>query len=41
MVDACGSGETKVMQLLLEHCSPEESVLNTTDKIGITAIMWT
>ena len=41
MVDACESGETKVVQLLLKHCSPEESGLNTKDKIGTTAIMWT
>ena len=37
--EACQSGKTKIVQLLLEHCSPEESGLNTRDKRGRTPFM--
>ena len=40
MLDACKSGETKIVQLLLEHCNPEESGLNVEDEGGWTAFMW-
>ena len=40
MLEACKSGETKVVQLLLERCNSEESGLNFKDKIGMTAFMW-
>ena len=37
---ACQSGETKVVQLLLERCNSEESGLNAKDEEGWTALMW-
>ena len=40
MLEASKSGETKVVQLLLERCNPEESGLNIKDEIGWTAFMW-
>ena len=40
MFEACKSGETKVVKLLLECCSPEESGLNIRDKVGWTPFMW-
>ena len=39
MSEACEIGETKIVQLLMERCTPEEIGLNTKDKIGTTAIM--
>ena len=39
MSDACQSGETKVVQLLLERCNSEESGLNTKYEDGWTAFM--
>ena len=36
MLEACQSGETKVVQLLLEHCNSEENGLNTKDEEGWT-----
>ena len=40
MLEACKSGETKVVQLLLERCNSEESGLNTKDhQRGWTAFM--
>ena len=40
MFEACKSGETKVVQLLLERCNSEESGLNIKDEEGRTAFMW-
>ena len=40
MFEACKSGETKVVKLLLERCNPEESGLNVKDEDGRTAFMW-
>ena len=40
MLEACKSGETKVVQLLLECCNSEESGLNTKDELGYTPFMW-
>ena len=40
MFEACKSGETKVVQLLLERCNSEESGLNIKDKLGWTPFMW-
>ena len=40
MFEACKSGETKVVQLLLECCNSEESGLNSIDEYGYTAFMW-
>ena len=40
MLKACKSGETKVVQLLLDRCNSEESGLNAKDKNGCTAFMW-
>ena len=40
MLEACKSGETKVVQLLLERFNSEESGLNSKDKIGMTGFMW-
>ena len=40
MFEACQSGETKVVQLLLERCNSEESGLNSKDEYGATALMW-
>ena len=39
MFKACKNGETKVVQLLLEHCSSEESGLNIEDNKGWTPMM--
>ena len=39
MIKACESGETKVVQLLLERCSAEECGLNVKDKYGWTPFM--
>ena len=39
MFEACENGETKVVQLLLECCSPEESGLNVKDFYGRTTLM--
>merc|ERR1711983_277543 len=39
MLEACKSGETKVVQLLLERCSSEESGLNIKDQRGQTPLM--
>ena len=39
MLEACKSGETKVVQLLLERCNSEESGLNIKDEYGNTAFM--
>ena len=36
MFEACKNGETKVVQLLLENCTSEESGLNTRDELGAT-----
>ena len=40
MCEACKSGETKVVQLLLERCYFEETGLNIEDEMGMTALMW-
>ena len=40
MLEACKSGETKILQLLLERCNVEESELNSKDENGATALMW-
>ena len=40
MIKACKSGETKVVQLLLERCNSEESGLNIKDGYGYTPFMW-
>ena len=40
MFEACKSGETKVVQLLLERCNSEESGLNIKDEGGWTSLMW-
>ena len=40
MLKACQQGESKVVQLLLEHCTAEESGLNTKDEHGGTSFMW-
>ena len=39
MLEACKSGETKVVQLLLERCNSEESGLNIKNEKGTTALM--
>ena len=39
MFKACKTGETKVVQLLLERCNSEESGLNIKDEDGGTAFM--
>ena len=39
MFEACKNGETKVVQLLLERCSSEESGLNIKDEYGRTTLM--
>ena len=39
MLKACRNGKTKIVQLLLEHCTSEESGLNTKDIYGWTAFM--
>ena len=39
MFEACQSGETKVVQLLLERCKSEESGLNTVNVDGWTTLM--
>ena len=39
MFEACQNGETKVVQLLLERCSPEESEVNSKDFCGRTTTM--
>ena len=39
MYEACQNGETKVVQLLLECCSPEESGVNIKDTQGGTTLM--
>ena len=40
MFEACKSGETKIVQLLLERSNAEESGLNIKDRNGITPFMW-
>ena len=40
MLEACISGETKVVQLLLERCNSGEIGLNSKDNIGMTVFMW-
>ena len=40
MFQACQNGETKVVELLLERCNPEESELNIKDEDGWTAFFW-
>ena len=40
MFEACKSGETKAVQLLLEYCNSEESGLNVKDALGGTPLMW-
>ena len=40
ILEACKSGETKVVRLLLDHCNSEESGLNTEDEDGWTPYMW-
>ena len=40
MLKACKSGETKVVQLLLECYNSEESGLNNRDRYGWTPFMW-
>ena len=40
MFEACKSGETKVVQLLLDCCNSEESGLNSIDEYGYTVFMW-
>ena len=40
MLEACRNGETKVVQLLLERCTSEESGLNFKYRYGATALMW-
>ena len=40
MFEACKSGETKIVQLLLERCNSEENKLNFKDRYGITPFMW-
>ena len=40
MYEACFSGETKIVQLLLDHFNAEESGLNWRDSSGCTAFMW-
>ena len=40
MIKACALGKTKVVQLLLERCNPEEIGLNIKDKYGRTPFMW-
>ena len=39
MLEACMSGESKVVQLLLECCNPEEIGLDTKDESGYTPFM--
>ena len=39
MLEACKRGETKIVQLLLEYCNPEESGLNIKDRIDRTTLM--
>ena len=39
MLEACKNGETKVVQLLLELCTSEESGLDTKDEFGNTPFM--
>ena len=40
MFEACKSGETKIVQLLLECCNSEKSGLHSIDEYGYTAFMW-
>ena len=40
MIEACKSGETKVVQLLLKCSNSEEIGLNTKDEFGCTPFMW-
>ena len=40
MFEACKSGETQIVKLLLERCNSEESGLNSKDEYGATALMW-
>ena len=40
MYEACKSGETKIVQLLLERCNSEENRPNIKDKFGGTAFIW-
>ena len=40
MFEACKTGETKIVQLLLECCTTEENGLNFKDTNGLTAFMW-
>merc|ERR1712062_355592 len=39
MFEACKNGQTKIVQLLLEHYDPEESGLNIKDTLGRTTLM--
>ena len=39
MLEACQHGETKIVQLLLEHCSAEESGVKSKDDDGYTSLM--
>ena len=39
MFEACKNGETKVVQLLLEHCNVEENGLNIKNNNGVTSLM--
>ena len=39
MFEACQNGETKIVQLLLERCSSEESGLNIKDNYGRTTLI--
>ena len=39
MLEACKSGETKIVQVLLERCNSEESGLNAKDEDGCTAFL--
>ena len=41
MFEACKSGKTQIVQLLLERCTSEESGLNIKDELGYTPFMWT
>ena len=40
MRKACIFGQTKIIQLLLERCIPEELGLNIKDQLGLTPLMW-
>ena len=40
MFEACKTGETKIVQLILERCESEEIGLNIQDEHGGTPLMW-